>query len=107
MRLNSLSKNLLFSFSRKKKTKALPVVQQFDLESTYKMLKSFEIYRFKQAFNINVKLSTDPKKSEQNVRGVCVLPKGLGKEIRVCFYAKDEESISLAQKAGVDLIANQ
>ena len=89
-------KQIQFNFSRQKKIKQLPVINQFDLENIYKMLKSFEVYRYKQAFNINVKLATDPKKSEQNVRGVCVLPKGLGKEVRVCFYGKDEESIRLA-----------
>jgi large subunit ribosomal protein L1 len=79
----------------------------YDLENAYKLLKSYEIYRFKQAFNINIKLGTDPKKSDQNVRGVCILPKGLGKEIRVCFYAKDQESIELAKQSGADMIATQ
>lgn len=50
-------------------------------------------------FNLNI----DPKKGDQNVRGACPLPYGLGKEIKVAVFARGSKAEE-ARKAGADYV---
>ena len=48
-------------------------------------------------------LNIDPKNGEQNVRGTIKLPKGLGKKVIVCVFAKDDKQQE-AKDAGADIV---
>ena len=53
-----------------------------------------------------VRLGVDPKKQDQDVRGVVVLPHGTGKTKRVLVFAKGEKAKE-AEAAGADYVGDQ
>ena len=42
---------------------------------------------FKESMDAIIQLNVDPTKGDQNVRGTCIMPAGIGKEVKVCVYA--------------------
>jgi large subunit ribosomal protein L1 len=59
--------------------------------------------KFDESVDVAVKLGVNPKKAEENVRGVVSLPHGTGKTIRVVAFCKGEK-VKEAQEAGADYV---
>src|SRR5262249_9791990 len=59
--------------------------------------------KFDETIEIAVNLGVDPKQSDQNVRGVCVLPNGTGRTVRVAVFARDKKADE-ARAAGADIV---
>jgi large subunit ribosomal protein L1 len=59
--------------------------------------------KFDQTVELHLRLGLDPKNSAQQVRGVALLPHGLGKKIRVLVFAQGEAARS-AEAAGADFV---
>jgi large subunit ribosomal protein L1 len=59
--------------------------------------------KFDQTVELHLRLGLDPKNSAQQVRGVALLPHGLGKKIRVLVFAQGEAARS-AELAGADFV---
>ena len=75
----------------------------YSLKEASDLIKSFSKLKFDSSIDIAVNLSVDPKKADQNVRGVVSLPNGTGKDVKVLAIVtpdKEEE----AKKAGADLV---
>lgn len=51
-------------------------------------------------------MNVNPTKSDQNIRGTCVLPAGLGNVIRICVFAGDEFHKQI-NEIGVQQIGNE
>lgn len=73
--------------------------KEYELKEAVSLLKTFKKTKFDETVDIVMKLSVDPKHSDQIVRGSFSLPKGIGKEIRVVVFASGDK-IKLAQEAG-------
>ena len=67
------------------------------------MLKELSTVKFDESVDVAVKLGIDPRKSEQNVRGATVLPKGTGKKVKVAVFAQGEQA-DQAKNAGADTV---
>lgn len=50
------------------------------------------------------RLGTDPRKTDQNVRGICELPHNNGKIINIMFACTNEENRRLALENGADMV---
>ena len=75
----------------------------YSLKEASDLIKSFSKLKFDSSIDIAVNLSVDPKKADQNVRGVVSLPNGTGKDVKVLAIVtpdKEEE----AKKAGADMV---
>ena len=75
----------------------------YSLKAASELIKSFSKLKFDSSIDIAVNLSVDPKKADQNVRGVVSLPNGTGKDVKVLAIVtpdKEEE----AKKAGADMV---
>lgn len=59
--------------------------------------------KFDETIELHVRLGVDPRHADQQVRGVCVLPNGTGKTVRVLVIAKGEKA-DAAVKAGADFV---
>jgi len=59
--------------------------------------------KFNETIEIHVRLGVDPKKSDQNVRGVVNLPHGTGRVVRVIVFAKGDAGRA-AEAAGADIV---
>jgi large subunit ribosomal protein L1 len=84
--------------------------------STYSVLDAITLLselskvKFKETFEVAVRLGVDPRKSDQVVRGACVLPHGTGKYVRVAVFAQgaqaDAAKESGAEYVGMDDLAD-
>ena len=62
--------------------------KQYTVAEAVSILKEFATPKFQEAIDVSVNLGVDPRKSDQNVRGATVLPKGTGKSVRVAVFAQ-------------------
>ena len=73
------------------------------LEEAISLVKSNSSAKFDETIDIAINLGVDPKHADQMVRGVCALPHGNGKDVRVAVFAKGEKAEE-AKNAGADLV---
>jgi large subunit ribosomal protein L1 len=59
--------------------------------------------KFNETIEIHIRLGVDPKKSDQNVRGVVNLPHGTGRTVRVIVFARGDNARA-AEAAGADVV---
>jgi large subunit ribosomal protein L1 len=59
--------------------------------------------RFDETVELHLRMGLDPRNASQQVRGVALLPHGLGKKVRVLVFAQGE-SEKIAQSAGADFV---
>jgi len=59
--------------------------------------------RFDETVDLHLRMGVDPRDSSQQVRGVALLPHGLGKKVRVLVFAQGEAE-KIAQEAGADFV---
>jgi len=83
-----------------------------DRDATYEALEAIELVKkaasakFDETVEVAIRLGVDPRKQDQNVRGVVVLPHGTGKTKRVLVFAKGEKAKE-AEAAGADYVGDQ
>lgn len=73
----------------------------YTLKEAVDLVKKTANAKFDETVEVHVRLSIDPKQSDQIVRGTVALPHGIGKTRRVVVIAKGEK-IKEAEKAGAD-----
>jgi large subunit ribosomal protein L1 len=67
------------------------------------LLKEVSSVKFEESVEVAVNLGVDARKSDQQVRGSTVLPKGTGKTVRVAVFAQGENA-KIAEAAGADAV---
>ena len=68
------------------------------------LAKATSITKFDGTVECHVRLNVDPRQADQQVRGVVVLPNGLGKTVRILVFAQGEGA-RIAHEAGADAVA--
>lgn len=75
----------------------------YPLEEALQVLKSKASAKFDETVDIAMNLGVDPKHADQMVRGVCNLPKGSGRTVRVGVFARGPKADE-AKAAGADVV---
>lgn len=75
----------------------------YALKDALQLVKDNATAKFNEAVDVALNLGIDAKKSDQNVRGSVVLPKGTGKTVRVAVFAQGDKA-QQAKDAGADLV---
>lgn len=75
----------------------------YDLDGALGLAKETATAKFDESIDVSVNLGIDPRKSDQMVRGSVVLPRGIGKTVRVAVFAQGD-NVKLAQEAGADIV---
>lgn len=75
----------------------------YPLDEALSLVKQLASAKFDESVDAAVNLGVNARKSEQNVRGATVLPKGTGKTVRVAVFT-DGENAEAAKAAGADLV---
>ena len=83
--------------------KAVNKEQAYALNEAVKVVKANATAKFDETIDIAVNLGVDPKYADQMVRGVCSLPHGTGKTVRVAVFAQGEKADE-AKAAGADIV---
>ncbi len=75
----------------------------YALKEAVKMVKENAKAKFDETIEVAINLGVDPKHADQMIRGVCALPHGNGKKVRVAVIAQGEKADE-AKAAGADLV---
>jgi large subunit ribosomal protein L1 len=75
----------------------------YSLAEAVDALKKLPPTRFDQTITLSFRLGVDPRQSDQMVRGVCPLPHGSGKKVRVLVFAKGRAAED-ATEAGAEYV---
>ena len=70
-----------------------------------KLAREGSITKFDGTIEVHIRLAVDPRQADQQVRATVLLPRGLGKAVRILVFA-DGDGARLARDAGADLIAD-
>lgn len=81
--------------------KSVDTKATYGLDQAMKLLEETKTARFDETVEVAVKLGIDPRQANQQIRAGMVLPHGIGKDIRVAVFAKDEKQKE-ARDAGAD-----
>ena len=75
----------------------------YTAQDAVNLLKEISSVKFDESVEVAINLGIDARKSDQQVRGSTVLPKGTGKVVRVAVFAEGENA-EIAKKAGADAV---
>ena len=84
-------------------------LEKYDKEKLYTLkeasdiVKSFSNLKFDSSVDLALNLGVDPKKADQNVRGVVSLPNGTGKDVKVLALVTPDKEDE-AKKSGADFV---
>ncbi len=83
--------------------------ESVDLEKVYSiseavsLLKANSSCKFDETVDVSINLNVDPRKADQNVRGMVAMPSGTGKVVRVAVFARGVKADE-AKAAGADIV---
>ena len=75
----------------------------YSLDDALNLVKATASAKFDESVDVAVNLGVDARKSDQNVRGSTVMPRGTGKTVRIAVFAQGEQA-EAAKAAGADLV---
>lgn len=75
----------------------------YDVSEAVKLLKARATAKFDETVEISINLGLDTRHSDQQLRGVVMLPNGTGKTVRVAVFAKGDKAKE-ARDAGADVV---
>jgi large subunit ribosomal protein L1 len=75
----------------------------YALEEAVRLVKERATAKFDESIEVAFNLGVDPRHADQMVRGVCVLPNGTGREVRVAVFARGDKADE-AKAAGADIV---
>jgi large subunit ribosomal protein L1 len=75
----------------------------YRVEEAVKLVKSRAKAKFDETVEVAMNLGVDPKHADQMVRGVCNLPNGSGRTLRVAVFARGPKADE-AKAAGADVV---
>ena len=82
---------------------SIDIEKLYNIEDAVGLVKSSATAKFDETVELHVKTNADTRHAEQLVRGVVLLPHGLGKIVRVLVFAQADGAIS-AKDAGADFV---
>lgn len=81
--------------------KDLEETQVHEPQEAIELAKQLSYAKFDETVELHLRMGLDPRNASQQVRGVALLPHGLGKVVRVLVFAQGE-GVRIAQSAGAD-----
>ncbi len=92
-----LTKNQKLSLSK------VEIGKAYSLDEASKLVREISTTKFDSSVDLDIRLGVDPRKANQMVRGVAVLPHGTGKTVRVLVLCTPDKE-SEATAAGADFV---
>ncbi len=72
-------------------------------QEAVQLVKETSYAEFDASVDVHIRLGVDPRHADQQVRGVVLLPHGLGKRVRVLVFAAGDAA-RIAEAAGADYV---
>ena len=90
----------------KESTKLMDRSSEYPPQEAIELAKQMSHVKFDETVELHLRMGVDPRNASQQVRGVALLPHGLGKEIRVLVFAQGEAE-KIASTAGADIVGSE
>ena len=78
---------------------------QYGPEEAVELSKKTASAKFDETIELHIRTGADPRYADQMVRGVAVLPHGVGKPVRVLVFCQGEAD-AIAREAGADYVGS-
>ena len=79
------------------------VLKLYAIQDAVKLVKDRATAKFDETIEVAMNLGVDPRHADQMVRGVCNLPNGSGRTVRVAVFARGAKADE-AKAAGADIV---
>ncbi|GAH85583.1 unnamed protein product, partial [marine sediment metagenome] len=83
--------------------KLIDSTKAYSPQEAIELAKKAAYTQFDETVELHLRMGVDPRDAEQQVRGVALLPHGLGKGVRVLVFAQGE-AVRIAEAAGADSV---
>jgi large subunit ribosomal protein L1 len=90
----------------KESTKLIDRSAEYPPQKAIELAKQMSHVKFDETVELHLRMGVDPRNASQQVRGVALLPHGLGKKVRVLVFAKGEAE-KIASTSGADIVGNE
>ena len=77
--------------------------KEYSPQEAMELLVKTKFAKFDETVDVHMRLGIDPRHADQQVRGVVLLPHGVGKQVRILVFAEGEAA-KIAQDAGADFV---
>ena len=85
--------------------KLVDKTKAYSPQEAIELAKQAAHVRFDETVELHLQMGVDPRNASQQVRGVALVPHGLGKEVRVVVFAQGEAE-RIAEAAGADFVGS-
>jgi len=85
--------------------KLLDKTKDYSPQEAIELAKKMAHTRFDETVELHLRMGLDPRNANQQVRGVTLLPHGLGKKVRVLVFTQGE-AVKIAETAGADFVGD-
>ena len=79
--------------------------KQYEPEEAINLVKETATANFDETVEIHLRTSADPRHADQQLRGVALLPNGLGRPVRVLVFAQGDAART-ARETGADYVGD-
>ena len=86
--------------------KLLDKAQVYSPQEAIELAKKMAYAQFDETVELHLRMCVDPRNASQQVRGVALLPHGLGKRVRVLVFAQGEAE-RIAKDAEADFVGGE
>ena len=78
---------------------------EYQPEEAVSLTKSNATAKFDETVELHLRTGADPRHADQMIRGVALLPHGVGKTVRVTVFTQGE-AVGVAEEAGADFVGS-
>ncbi len=89
----------------KEAAKLVDTTKVYSPQEAIELTKQTAHSRFDETVELHLQMGVDPRNASQQVRGVALVPHGLGKKVRVLVFAQGEAE-RIASSAGADYVGS-
>ena len=93
----------------KKYEESIKLVEQdkaYSLKEAVDLAKKTAHAKFDETVELHLRMNLDQRAADQQIRGIALLPNGLGKKIRILVFTQGE-GVKAAEEAGADYVGGE
>jgi len=85
--------------------KLVDLNRAYSAEEAVELVQKTSFAKFNASVDLHMRMNLDPRKAEEQIRGMVLLPSGSGKAVRIVVFAEGEAD-KMAREAGADLVGS-
>lgn len=87
-------------------TKLVEPGKAYSLQEAVELARKITYAKFDETVELHLRMNLDQRSADQQIRGIALLPHGLGKKIRILVFAQGE-AVKIAEEAGADHVGGE